>query len=662
MTTDSQINAFQEKLASLEREISQLSVSERSTPEYFRIFLELLISVIGEGGAVWKMDEGGGVQLVCHMNLSCAGLEEEGAHNTVLKAALAKVIETYSPVVLPAQGGADIFDGGLGKAGINNDSSHALMFVPIISMNSLAAILLLISPTDVDPRAIRGYLGFVQGLCERAGVFIQRQQIRELEDQIRQESRYRQYVSSLHHSLDPRRSCYALANYAQELLGVFRCMAGTFSSRGKFRMDAVSGLESVAVKSNFIQSISVIARQVCRNDKVLIVENPDAAVSQAADQADDLLTMARLYMLQAGTIVMGIFPIRQENRVVGALVVEKATEEKFDQFQRKRIDGMLQEAASAFSNSLAYRDMPLSLLTRPLGAIRDKLYAVRGLRRLVYIAAALAVVLAPFLIPWPVKVIGTAELVPVNGRILYVEQEGVIESVTIPEDRRVKQGQVLASLDMRLINSEIQRVESSISETEMARDQARNNGQTTLTEQYDKRREALQAELDKYMQQKAQYQIVAPVNGTVITGETQIKQLTAKPVIRGESVLEIIPDESGWQLLVHVAENESGELLKAYDRLEKDQTLPARVILNAYPDRIFPTQVLSVARKAQVFSTGPQKYRNVIEVRVAQPDDLDDIIIPRQGMEGKVAIECDRRSFFYALTHDFINFIRVSWF
>ena len=52
----------------------------------------------------------------------------------------------------------------------------------------------------------------------------------------------------------------------------------------------------------------------------------------------------------------------------------------------------------------------------------------------------------------------------------------------------------------------------------------------------------------------------------------------------------------------------------------------------------------------------------LIEVRVDEPEDLKDNIDPRQGMEGKVAIECGKRSLFYAVTHEFADFVRVSMF
>ena len=670
MPTRTEMAAFQEQLNGLAKEIARLSDTDITEEDFFRQFLERTVAVLGVGGSVWKINNEGlePPKKICHMNLQPAGLEDRGEQFHLMENAVKKVLESSQAIVLPAQGGSDVFDGGLGEVGANK-SDHTILFIPILVTNQVKAIFILISPKDVDPRAVRGYLGFVQGLCDRAGRFLQRRQIGTLEGQLAQGDRLRQFVSALHSSLDPQRACYALANYAQELLGVYRCMAGTFSSRGKFRMEAVSGVESLAVKSSYIQSISVIARQVCRNNKVLLVENPNAAVRETSDTGDDLVTAARLYMLQAKSMVLGIFPITKDDRVVGALVVEKASEEDFSEVQRRRIEGMLVEASSALSNCLTYRNLPLSLLVRSLGAVRDKVYLMPKARKAFWLSVVLLVLLGPAFLTKQVKVIGTAELVPIEARTAYVQQEGVIETVSVQSGQKVKKGEVLAGLDKRIKESEIDQITEALGEAQTAYLNAQGN--KAEMEQLRYRRKSLEAELNKCKLQLAQYEITAPVSGTVVTRQSQIEQLYSKPVFRGEAVLEIVPDDSPWQLLVHVPEDEAGELLRAYDKLEGDESLGAKVILNAYPDKTLDTKVLAVARKAHVLSTGQQKYRNVIEVRVEGPAALnktsgpaeqENSIVPRQGMEGKVAIECGKRNLYYVATHEFIDFLRVSLF
>jgi len=661
MSSDVQLNAFQQQLAALERNIIELSASDIDVEDYFRQFLERMVAVLAVGGAVWRLNPAGELVQVSHMNLSLAGMEEQGRQSNLMVKALHRLLQNSQPVVLPAHAASNVYDGGLGEDGINV-CDHTLLFVPILLLDRVSAVLLLISPQDVDPRAVRGYLGFMQGLCERAAGFLQRHLIDNLERQISQTERFKQYLSALHCSLDPRRACYALANYGQEMLGAYRCMAGTFNSRGKFRMEAVSGVESLAVKSSFIRSISEIARQVCRNGKALLVDNPSVAMKNIAGQEDDLITAARLYMLQAESLVMGIFPIEEDDHVVGALVVEKAAEEPIEPGQKKQIDMLLVEAASALSNCLAYRSLPFSVLVRALGAIRDKIYRMPHLRRAAFAAFLALLVLAPLLITRQLKVIGAAQLMPTDARIAYVQQDGVIEDVLVPPDRLVQKGQVLARLDQRIIESEIDRVTNAIGETRLALLAA--DRDETRAKWLEWSLKSLLAELKMYELQLQQYEIIAPVSGLIITRDSQIEQMPGRPVARGEGILEIVPADSAWQLQVYVPEDQAGHLLQAYDRSIRQAQAPlqAKVILNACLQETFPARVLSVAPRAHVQATGDRQYRNVIEVRVQQPENLKEKIDPRQGLEGKVAIECGRHSLYYLLSYEFINFIRLSLF
>jgi len=378
---------------------------------------------------------------------------------------------------------------------------------------------------------------------------------------------------------------------------------------------------------------------------------------------DSIVDEARLYMLEAESVMLGIFPIHHDGHVVGALVVEKAKDEGFDEIQRKRIEGLLQEAGIALTNGLAYRQMPLSFLTNGVGKLRDMISRTPLTQKLFWGCVLAGIILLPFLIRKEIKVVGSAELIPQEARIAYAQQEGMIETITIPENRLVHQGDVLAKLDTRLIDSEIDRVRNSIAESTIARDQAVSNRQVIIAQRLESSLKAMEAELKKYLLMREEYSICAPVSGQVITRESQIRLLASKPVSRGEPILEIVPAECSWNLLVNIPEGESENVLKAYDDPERKEPLKARVILNAYPDQIFETVVVSVTPRAVVDTSKSKEYRNVIEVKVAEPDGfVEEVGQPRQGMEGKVSVECGKRSLFYAVTHEFANFIRISLF
>lgn len=655
-------NAFQERMAKLDRAITQLSQSDESLESFFQQFLEQIVSVVGVGGAVWQCHGENQLKRLCYINLAPAGLEDEGTQSALLSQVLNQVHQSAQPVILGAHDVSDLYDGGAAQA-FSNNSPHTLMFLPIMAGSSIEAIFVLIAPSEIDPRAVKGFSGFVKELCNGAGRFMERKQIEALRLQLGRSDRFRDYYSALHSSLDPKRSCFALANYAQELLGVYRCMAGSFNSAGKFHMQSVSGLETVAVKSSFIKSISSVARQVCRNKKVLLVDNPNAVLSSDQEtRGNDLIAEARIYMLEAKSMAMGVFPIIWDDVVVGALVVEKAKEEAIGPEEREQVESLLIEAGSALANGLVYRDQPLSWLVRPLRYLRDKIYRMERTRKIFWATVWGLLILMPFIVPKQVKVIGSAELVPVAARIAYAQQDGLVIDVRVPEDRQVQAGQVLASMDMRIIDAELDRVANQISETGIALDQASNRRDKVRSQLLQSQLKSYSAEQQKYLLQREQFEIVAPVSGRVITRQDELRLLLSRPVLRGEAVLTVVPDDTRWELTVNIAEDKAGELLRAFDQLEAGEQLAAKVILNAYPDTVFETHVLSVSPRASVLTVGEQKYTNVIEVRVAEPIGLREKIDPREGLEGKVAIECGKRSLYFVLTHEFFNFVRVSLF
>ena len=57
-------------LNALEREIAQLSVSDCAPEDYFRKFLEQLVTVLGVGGGIWEIGELGRLKNLCHINTS----------------------------------------------------------------------------------------------------------------------------------------------------------------------------------------------------------------------------------------------------------------------------------------------------------------------------------------------------------------------------------------------------------------------------------------------------------------------------------------------------------------------------------------------------------------------------------------------------------------
>jgi len=664
MSSPQQPNEFQEQVNQLNQLIIELSAQDIKVDDYLKRFLDTLVQNLGDGGAIFHLFVEDEISMACHTNLAAAQMDQNGAQQQLLSKVIQHVIEKNEPVVLPPAGESNLHDGGLAENAVNK-SHHTIFFLPIALNERICAVLVMIMPQGMDPRSHATFLQVLTALCEHPSNFILKRQFGDYQARISDQDRLLKYYASLHENLDPRRSCYALANYAQSKLDVFRCMAATYSQSGKFKIESVSGLESVAVKSSFIKTISGVAKRVCENNKILLVDNPNAVLQAGNDNDDTLLASARLFMLESKSLVLGVFPISHNNIVVGCLIVEKAIDEVFDDYQLNNISAITKEASVALHNGLAHRDMPLSMATRGIATVRNKAYSMSGGRRTFWLCFWLFIILLPFMIRKDVKVTGSAELVPVLGQMAYAQVDGQIATIkpfTSNESRVVEAGEIIATLDTRVIDASLEEVENQISEAAMSHHAALNSNALDVRK-FESITKGLVARRDAYLVAKEYQTIKAPVGGKVINRDSYLRQLKSKPVSRGDAIVEIVPHDSQWELIVLVEEDKAGELLQAYDNLGEGETLTAKVILNAYLTEKFETNVISVASRAFVESTGQQKYRNVLEVRLAQPQRFKDLVSdPRQGLEGTVAIVCARKSLFYAVTHEFFNFIRVTLF
>ena len=652
MQIEQDVHTYREQLRRLEREVVGLSQSDIDLDGFFRQFLQMSVEVLGVGGAIWIRTETGEVALLARVNLDAAGLQEDGHQADLLARSIQQVLETGNATVLPARAGS-------GELGVN-DSPHALFFMPVVLQQKVTSVVLLIGPQELEPQALQGFAGYITGLMRHIEDFLQRRRLEEVTGQMGRINRFREYISSLHSSLEAERCCYALANFGQELLGVYRCMAGTYSLKGKFRLHAVSGLESVAIKSGYVRTIAQLARQVCRNNKDLLVDNPDAAHQEVAE-ADDLTQQARLYMLGAKVAVMGIFPIRHQQRVVGAFIVEQSKEEPIDEVRRQEIDAICVEAAGALRNCLALQELPLARLLKPVARLKEKVYTMGRVRAYAWAALWAVLLIAPLVITRPVKVIGSAELTPIEAKKVYVQLEGVLEEVLVASGEAVAQGQVLARLDTQVIDAQLDHVEKAIQQATLSLSLARND--STMRQIQQTQLDLSLAEKAKLLEDREKFMIVSPAEGIVVSRESAIRQLQDKPVVHGEEVFEIVPVGTAWRLAVSIPEAEAGEFLKAHDALEEGQAIEARVLLNAYPDKALKSRVVSVSPRAYVLTTGPQKYHNVVEVLVEQPEEFEAVVTdPRPGLEGKVAFYCEQRNLYYTLSYKLVNFLRVKFF
>jgi multidrug efflux system membrane fusion protein len=266
---------------------------------------------------------------------------------------------------------------------------------------------------------------------------------------------------------------------------------------------------------------------------------------------------------------------------------------------------------------------PLAERTRKLTAI------IPAARRRTWALAATAALLILVLVPWRVRVGGTARAVP--GRRIPVTAfvEGIVVDVSHREGDAVSKGDVLASLkddSYRAALAEARAAEQ-IAEAEVARHRA--EGNAAAMGQALPRRDEMRARAAWAEERLAFTRLRAPEAGIVVTPrlEERVGQL-----LPAGAELAVLAETSA--LIVEVAVPERDAML-----LAEGQT--AAVKMNAYPTRTFEGRITRLG--AAVREEGEERFV-IAEARVENPGGL-----LKPGMLGKAKISTASRPLLVAL-------------
>ena len=289
-------------------------------------------------------------------------------------------------------------------------------------------------------------------------------------------------------------------------------------------------------------------------------------------------------------------PIYREHQLLGAMLLE-------------RRDGFVfTEDQGAFLEKVAAVVAPLLTLHRYadrgiLTVIREKcgtattswLGAYRPARRL--LTGLVSVLLMGFfLVPVQSHVGATAELVPLERRLITAPRAGFVQSVDVVAGERVDKGQVLATLDSRDLELEASRSASEIAtaEVEFRAAMASFDRQASAVA----RARLAQARAQQLLVQRQldQNSLTAPISGIVLNSDPG--NTLGAPVSRGDTLFEIAPAD-GYE--VHLLIDES-------DIRNVSVNQVGELTLRARPDDVLAVTVQYVHPIAEV-GNGASRFR-----------------------------------------------------
>jgi hypothetical protein len=204
----------------------------------------------------------------------------------------------------------------------------------------------------------------------------------------------------------------------------------------------------------------------------------------------------------------------------------------------------------------------------------------------------------------------------------------------------------------RIAADELQSAQTQLLRNELSGESPLSRSQLAArAEQLKEQLRGLDEQLQIVRRQQSELDVTSPLDGTVLTWDAA-RQLVARPVKRGDSLLTVADTAGTWELLLDVPDRHAGHVVAAHS--EHAAPLSVSFQLGTEPGTIRHGSVKSVASAAQLSESGQPAVRVTAALKEAHLPHL------RPGATVVAKIHCGRRSLGYVWLHDPWDAVR-SW-
>src|SRR5262245_6067595 len=421
------VDQTRQQIRVLVSDIEGMVRAQVSPEEFYQGFLHRVVAALAAiGGAVWTVDEEGRLTLSANINLAETRLnqseEDLQRHGKLLRKFLTA---GQGGLVQPRYANAE------------DDSSNptdTLLVLGILkSDQEVRGLVEVFQRTGGRPAVERGYLRFVAQMCDLAEDYLKTRQLRLFTDRQAIWTQLEQFTRGAHGSLDPRVTCYTLANEGRRLIDCDRVSVAVRKGRN-YRIEAVSGQETFDKRSNTVTLLGKLASVVVRAGEPLWYSGETRDLPPQVEEA------VEAYVDESHSKTVVVLPLakphdEEENEAehnhhqpefVGALIVEQINTDGIPAPMRRRIDVVSEHGATALSNALEHNSLFLMPVWRTIGKSKI-LVSARMLPKTIAVAVVLLLaLLALFFIPAEFQLHGKGTLEPVMKRDVFAGQDGIV--------------------------------------------------------------------------------------------------------------------------------------------------------------------------------------------------------------------------------------------
>jgi len=668
-STDS-VQQVRDRVLRLAREIESLSRSAQPPGLFFPEFLAMLTRALGAAaGAVWMLEDGNRLSLVCDVNLAETEIPNDPNRQGLNQKLLTEVISTGQATSYgPEENSEEI------------PSRHVVILAALQEGDDCVGVVEIFQRADSPREARPGYLQFVEQMSGYASEYLSSQKSAPVVDS---EADFwnglEELLLKLQLSRDISEIGPIVANDGRALLNCDRVSVAYTRGR-KTTIAAISGQDSVNHRANQVRLMRDLVVKVIATGDTLTYSG------RVEDLPPQISKPLAEYIHASGSRLVQLCPLfesvplidrtedprqskknRRRRKPVGCLIVEQVSESRPKPQLLERAELLSDHIAATLTNVRNYQRIFFLPIWRFLGRILEWFQGRKLAKTLAILSIIVAIGCGLVFIPYDYRIEGTGRLMPIIQQDIFCRQKGEVVEIFVKSGQHVEADQELLKLKNKELDADLIKIENEIGKKK----QERSALETQLNQApaSSKRSDRLKfAELEGQVaatrveirglrrhqeilkERHAELVVRSPIAGTVAT--FQLEQLLAdRPVDRGEVLMQIMDEKGDWHLELLVEERRMGHMLSAREELE-NENLDVEFILATDAEVTFDGQLERIATRSETDA----ELGAIVQVYVSF--DVNQLPKPQIGAEVRSKINCGKRSLGYVMFGDVIEFLR----
>ncbi|HUO33862.1 MAG TPA: GAF domain-containing protein [Candidatus Acidoferrum sp.] len=601
------------QLATLERltalyDLGRTFTSTLELGELLPIVAGKIRDILTAGGCnLWLADKSSGELYLANQAGEDPTVEED-ARVSAEEGVLGEVLQQANPrVIEDAASDAALADRR--EAG-GDFAMQSYMAAPLRKDDEVLGVVELINKNDGSPFD-EDDLFFLSSISEQAAVAIHNANLLESERKVHALDALLKISKEITSTLDLDHVLTTVVAQASEVVPFDRCVIG-FYDRGKFMLGAISG-EAEVPKTREMQDLRDCLEWVAGQEGGVSADLYEDGWHLAPEDARTQIVPFLEAHENNGFYAL---PLKDDQGILGVLAMISGDADFLTDSNKETVAILANQTTVAIRNAQLYQQVPLANLLAPLAEKKKRLLSAVPLTRWrMYAERALWIVIALFVIPWPMRLGTDVTVVPADRRMISAVEGGVVRRVFVHEGQRVAAGEILAQLDDGDDRVNLAQAQAALAQARRDLAEAEFRNDPAAAGQAKIRTDLHQAEVDMEESRIAEAQLRSPIAGIITTPKVEEKAgILLHP---GDPFCEVV-QRNPMAAEMSVEESDLGLI-----RQGKSVALK----LNAYPTETFRGVVERIG--AQTHSQNGDQYFLVRAVF----DNLGDLARP--GMVGR---------------------------